>query len=266
MPSYVIGGASRGLGYEYLRNLSADNSNIVIGLVRDKAAVEDKLARDNITNVHILQADLTDHKALLDAAEETSSLTGGSLDVLIVNGAYVSNETASLAPTQFIGREDFLKSDLKTSFLTNVLGPWYTINCFLSLIRVGITKKIIVISTGMSDPDFAQIAGIPSSVPYTVSKAGTNMLVTKYSIELKPDGIIVLALSPGLVNTKEKAPTPEELSQYAVLFAQFKSYAPDFVGPISPKESVEAQLKVIKKVTMDDSGKFLSHHGTKTWL
>ncbi|KAH7378921.1 hypothetical protein BKA64DRAFT_750149 [Cadophora sp. MPI-SDFR-AT-0126] len=266
MPSYVIAGASRGLGYEYLRNLSADASNIVIGMVRDKAAVKDKLARDNITNVHILQADLTDQKALLVAAEETSSLTGGSLDFLIVNGAYVSYETAGLAPTQFIGREDFLVSELKTSFLTNVLGPWCTINCFLPLIRAGITKKIIVISTGMSDPDFAQIAGIPGSVPYTVSKAGTNMLVTKYSIELKAEGIIVLALSPGLVNTQEKKFTPEESAQYAILLTQFKSYAPNFVGPISPKESVGAQLKVITKVTIEDSGKFLSHHGTKIWL
>lgn len=44
----------------------------------------------------------------------------------------------------------------------------------------------------------------------------------------------------------------------------FKSYAPDFTGPISPKESAEAQLKVIRKVTMEDSGKFL-FHGTKVW-
>ena len=39
---------------------------------------------------------------------------------------------------------------------------------------------------------------------FRISKAGTNMLVTKYAIELKSEGIIVLALSPGLVNTLEK--------------------------------------------------------------
>jgi hypothetical protein len=31
-----------------------------------------------------------------------------------------------------------------------------------------------------------------------------NMVATKYSIELKQEGIVVLALSPGLVNTQEK--------------------------------------------------------------
>lgn len=31
------------------------------------------------------------------------------------------------------------------------------------------------------------------------------MIVTKYSIELKADGITVIALSPGLVDTREKA-------------------------------------------------------------
>lgn len=129
--------------------------------------VKAKLVDDNITGVHILQADFIDLKALSVAAEDTSRLTGGRIDFLIVNGAFVSEETADISPTQFIGREDLLKSDLQQSFLTNVLGPWYTINSFLPLVRAGATKKIIVISTGMADPDFAQVAGVSTAVPYT---------------------------------------------------------------------------------------------------
>lgn len=117
--------------------------------------------------MHVLQADLVDYKALSIAAEQVSQITGGSVDFLIVNGAYVSHETADISPTQFIGKEDLLKSDLEKSFLTNVLGPLYTINSFLPLIRSGTTKKIIVISTGMADPDFAQVAGVSNAVTYT---------------------------------------------------------------------------------------------------
>ena len=79
----------------------------------------------------------------------------------------MSAVTAAMPPTSFIGKEELLKEDMETSFLTNVLGPWYTINAFLELVRTGETKKIIVTSTGMSDPAFAEIAGIPGAAPYT---------------------------------------------------------------------------------------------------
>lgn len=62
MPSCLVTGASRGIGFEFLRQLSADPANTVIALVRDKAAtqkkVDDELAR---ANVHVLQADITDY-------------------------------------------------------------------------------------------------------------------------------------------------------------------------------------------------------------
>ncbi len=125
------------------------------------------------------------------------------LDYLIVNGAYISSATAPLAPTDFVGKEGLLKDELMTSVLTNVLGPMYAINAFLPLIRKGETKKIFVISTGMADPKFAELAGVPTAVPYTSSKAAVNMVVVKYAIELKQEGIMIVALSPGLVNTAE---------------------------------------------------------------
>jgi NAD(P)-dependent dehydrogenase (short-subunit alcohol dehydrogenase family) len=151
--------------------LCSHSANLVVGLVRNKAAVDAKLAGDKISNVQIMDADLTDYNALYRAAEETSKFIGGSLDYLIVNGAYTSPDTAPIAPSQYVGKEDYLKSELTTSFLTNVLGPLYTINAFLPLIRKGAAKKIVVISSGLSDPEFAQICGLPGSVPYTYGAA-----------------------------------------------------------------------------------------------
>lgn len=94
MPSYLITGASRGLGYAFLQHLSQDPSNIVIGLVRNKAAAEEKVQKDGLKNVHIIQADIVDIPALKKAAEETAQLTGGSLDVLINNAAWMSEKSA----------------------------------------------------------------------------------------------------------------------------------------------------------------------------
>jgi short-subunit dehydrogenase len=85
MPSYVVTGVSRGLGvsftcplpsrsksvfyyqYEFLRQLSSDPENTVIGLVRDKPATDKKLPEElkgQLSKVHILQADITDYDTL----------------------------------------------------------------------------------------------------------------------------------------------------------------------------------------------------------
>ena len=77
MPSYLITGASRGLGYAWLKFLSSSQTNTVIGLVRDKATTEKRLAADNITNVHLLTADVTDVISLHLAADRISDITGG---------------------------------------------------------------------------------------------------------------------------------------------------------------------------------------------
>lgn len=51
--------------FEFLRHLSENPKNTVFGLVRDKAAVDEKVAAEIARkNIHIIQADTTDYKAL----------------------------------------------------------------------------------------------------------------------------------------------------------------------------------------------------------
>jgi NAD(P)-dependent dehydrogenase (short-subunit alcohol dehydrogenase family) len=190
--------------YELLRQLSSDPSNTVIGTARTPSKVTDQLAQDNLTrsnNIHIFAADLDDPKTLATAASEIAAAGHKSIDYLIVNGAYVSGETGGLPPTAFAGQEDLLERELTQSIRTNTIGPLYTINAFLPLIRAGRAKTIIVISTGMADVEFTRISGIPIAIPYAASKAATNMVVAKFAAELKSEDIKVVALSPGLVKT-----------------------------------------------------------------
>jgi hypothetical protein len=110
MPSYVVTGASRGLGvrsppslskpkltrklqYAFIQKLASNPSNVVIGLVRNKEATLTRLAKDKLQNVHVFEADIVGYPALQKAADEVSKITGGGLDVLINNAAYVSEES-----------------------------------------------------------------------------------------------------------------------------------------------------------------------------
>jgi len=267
MPSYVVTGANRGLGYAFVKHLASVEGNTVIGLARKKPAAEERLAKDGIKNVRILEADITDVKALQAAAEETAEITGGSLDILINNAGLVSDK--SRWSTVIDPKPEELEEDMMSSFKANVVGVAHTVNAFLPLIRKGGVKKVITLSTGMADMDLINQFSLAIAGPYSISKAATNALVTKYNAALgKSEGILFLAISPGVVDTSEGAPMSEEdIAGVQAMFAAFASYAPHFKGPITPEESVRLQMDVIEKATVETmGGAFVSHFGNKQWL
>jgi len=267
MPSYLVTGASRGLGYAFVRHLASIPGNTVIGMVRNKDATLARLSKDNITNISLVQADITDRSALTTAFNEVKTLTNGSLDVLINNAALIDDNSAF--KTLLDDDLAILEQDLTASFRANVVGVANTVNIFLPLIRAGTEKKIITISSGMADTELINRFGVPVAAPYSISKAATNALVAKYNAALgKSEGILFLALSPGLVDTSEGKPMSEQAVQGAqAMGALFQAYAPDFKGPISPERSVEMCLEVIGRATVEkDGGGFVSHFGNKQWL
>lgn len=267
MPSYLITGASRGLGYAFARHLAAIPGNTVIGMVRNKDTTLARLEKDGITNVSIVQADITDRDALKATYAEVEKITKGSLDILINNAALVDESSAY--KTLLDDDPAALEEDLMSSFRANVVGVANTINLFLPLVRAGKEKKIITISTGMADTELINRFSVPIAAPYSISKAATNALVAKYNAALgKSEGLLFLALSPGLVDTSEGKPMSEQAIQGAqAMGAMFQEYAPDFKGPITPEQSVEMCLKVIEDATVETyGGAFVSHFGNKQWL
>ncbi|KAK7063705.1 hypothetical protein R3P38DRAFT_2756566 [Favolaschia claudopus] len=90
MSSYVVTGASRGIGLEFVKQLSANDKNQVFAVVRNKskATFLQDLSRKNVT---IVEADVTDAKALGLAAAEVAKATGNKLDYLINNAGSSTN-------------------------------------------------------------------------------------------------------------------------------------------------------------------------------
>ena len=132
MPSYLITGASRGLGYAWLKHLSFSQTNTVIGLVRNKAATEERLAADNVTNVHLLPADITDVESLYLAADAVFNITGGGLDILINNAGLLTERSAF--ENVYNLSQEVLEADLMDSFKVNVVGLANAIKAFMPLV------------------------------------------------------------------------------------------------------------------------------------
>ncbi|KAI1654477.1 NAD(P)-binding protein [Daldinia decipiens] len=274
MPSYVIMGASRGLGFEFLRQLSEDPAAVVIGLARDKDWTEKKVSSQiGRSNIHILHGDLDDYKSIKKAAEDAAKITGGGLDYLIANAAAFSSKSGLLTFNDMADDPEGLEEDLLKSFKANVVGNIHLFNYFLPLIRKGEAKKVISISTGIADYDFVRETDYEIAGSYTTSKAALNLAVVEYHAQFHHEGILFFSISPGVVatdgqNAAGDNKSEKELENRQKMFDKFAKYAPHFKGPMTPEESVKLVMKVIYNASLErgDGGSFVSHLGTRQWL
>jgi NAD(P)-dependent dehydrogenase (short-subunit alcohol dehydrogenase family) len=99
MVSWAVTGATRGIGFGFIDNLSSDPDNQVFALIRNLATADAlKTLAAERKNVHIVVTDLSSPEKLKQAAEEISKTTEGSLDVLMLNAGSDAGETGTLPP------------------------------------------------------------------------------------------------------------------------------------------------------------------------
>ncbi|KAI6086393.1 putative short chain dehydrogenase [Hypoxylon rubiginosum] len=273
MAVYVITGVSRGIGFEFLHQLSKDPNNTIVGIVRDKSTTLSKVSEDaelkGRSNIHILEADLTSYDALKNAAAETAKITGGAIDYLIGNAGYISHFDA-YDPISVLGEKPKeLESELTKLINIHVVANIHLYNLFMPLILAGKTKKVIVISSGFADLDLTNKFDLDLSALYAISKSAMNMVTAKFSAEYKKQGVLFLSICPGMVDVGHyKNSTPEQLQSLGGGLVKFADYAPNFKGPDTPEASTQAVKSVWEKASVDngDGGAFLSHFGNKQWL
>ncbi|KAH7310538.1 hypothetical protein B0I35DRAFT_463179 [Stachybotrys elegans] len=267
MPSYLVTGANRGIGFGYLRHISNDSANTVIGIVRDKAATEKKVAEElpGRTNIHIVEAQITNYESLKKTVPQVSEITGGSIDYIIANAAATGSD---IPISYFAENPEKWESETSELMQLNVTANVHLFLLYLPLLRKGQVKKVIQISSGMADIDMISRFQVTNGPIYSMTKAAANAVVAKFDAEYRKEGILFMSISPGFVQTSHKPATPEELEMYAGMIAAFKSYAPDFNGPITVDESATAVLSVIHNSSIEKGhgGAFISHKGSKQWL
>lgn len=88
-----------------------------------------------------------------------------------------------------------------TLFRVNVVGNVHVFNLFLPLIKKGAVKKVVGISSGMSDLDAVVDYEFSDSAPYSISKVALNMVTAKYHAAYSGSGIIFMNVCPGTVDT-----------------------------------------------------------------
>ncbi|KAI0638077.1 NAD-P-binding protein [Trametes polyzona] len=231
--SWLITGASRGIGLELVRQLLESPNNVVIAACRnpEKASTLKALKDSAKGALHIIQLDVSDADNIRAIAKDLETILGDKgLDYLVNNAAIGIYDSAfNVQPQALID-----------TFRTNVIGPAVLAQVALPFLEKGREKKILnVSSTGGS---IASVDSIEHPVhklvaSYSMSKAALNMLTYKQKVE-RPD-LIAITMCPGWVKT-------DMGGQEAKL---------------EPEESVAGIIKVITSATPADSGKYLRYNG-----
>ncbi|KAK1963306.1 short-chain dehydrogenase [Colletotrichum sublineola] len=270
MPSYLVTGANRGIGWALLRHISDDANNIVIGTVRNKAAVEKKISGElgSRSNVHIVELEITSYDSIKNSVNVVSEITGDKLDYIIANAGYISKWSAYDSLGSLGDTPQQLEEDLLHAFKVNVIGNIHLFNNYMPLVMKGNVKKVIVIGSGLADNDLTNQYRLDLSGPYSISKGAVNVAVSKFHAQYAGDGILFLSLSPGLVETGLN----DNLSQHQLenamrLGAIFEQYAPGFKSK-APEDAAKDVMKVIYESSLENGrgGAFISHLGSKQWL
>ncbi|KAL8858282.1 MAG: hypothetical protein Q9178_005145 [Gyalolechia marmorata] len=272
MSVYVITGVSKGIGFELVKQISEDPKNLVVGLVRDKAGTEKKVAAKlgDRSNVHILHGDLSSYDSLKQAAADTAKIVGErGIDYLVANGAFVTTFDFYDPIGVLADKVEELEDVLLKSIQTNVVGNIHLFNLFLPLVMKGKVKKVIHISSGHADLDLINDLEIETSALYSAAKAAMNVIVAKFNAQYKKDGVLFVSISPGAIEVGHFVnATPEQIQSLTGFMGKLSTYAPHFKGFTPVDEAIPVIKSTWEKASIDNgnSGAFISHFGNKQWL
>jgi NAD(P)-dependent dehydrogenase (short-subunit alcohol dehydrogenase family) len=216
MTTYLITGANRGIGLEYCRQLQARGDQVIATCRQPSPDLE-------ALGVRIESGlDLTDEAAITGLVER---LAGLPLDGLILNAGIL--EATTLAALDL--------ESLRRQFEVNALAPLRLVRALLDHLAAG--AKVALMTSRMGSIDDNSSGG---SYGYRMSKAALNMAGKSLAIDLKPRGIAVAILHPGLVRTR---------------MVNFNPQA------IPPEEAVRGLLARIDALTLASSGSFWHANG-----
>ena len=178
--TYVVTGASGGIGREIALNLLGDGANVALAARSDGVDETASLssAEDRALPV---RTDVTDEDDVAALIDETIDAFGGVDGV--VNNAGIAGPTA---PMEAVSVEEW-----ERTMAVNVRGPFLVTKHAISHLREADRGSVVTISS---------ISGkrpLPHRTPYTSSKMAVIGLTRTLAFELGDDDVTVNAVCPG---------------------------------------------------------------------
>ena len=216
MSTVFVTGANRGIGLEYCRQLQ-QRGDQVIAVCRQSSPELDAIDVEIESGVDLANE--------ANRAHLVRRLTGRSLDTVILNAGLLVS----------MGLDDLDPEAIRRQFEVNALAPLLLARSLVPLMPWG--SRLALMTSRMGSIDDNSSGG---SYGYRMSKVALNIAGKSLAVDLKPDGIAVAILHPGLVRTR---------------MIQFNPRG------VSPEQSVRGLLTRIDGLTLDNSGTFWHANG-----
>jgi NAD(P)-dependent dehydrogenase (short-subunit alcohol dehydrogenase family) len=214
MADWLVTGSNRGIGLELCRQLTA-RGDTVIAVCRSASAELDGLGVRVEAGI-----ELTDEASI---TELITRLKGLPLAGAILNAGILEPD----------GLDDLDAASVRRQFEVNALAPLLLSHALLD--NLGNGSKLALITSRMGSIDDNGSGGYYG---YRLSKTALNMAGRSLAIDLRPRGIAVAILHPGMVATRMVG----------------------FSG-IPPAEAAQGLLARIDAVTLETSGSFWHANG-----
>ncbi len=216
MATYLVTGANRGIGFEYCRQLQARGDSVIAVC---RTATEDLKALGVRLEDGI---DVTSDAAVASLHERLGET---EIDVLINNAGIIKRVT--------LDHLDF--DSIREQFEINALGALRVTQVLLPRLKAGAKVALMTSRMGSISDNTSG-----SSYGYRMSKVALSMAGKSLSHDLKPLGIAVAILHPGLVQTR---------------MTNFTA------SGITPEASVRGLLALIDQLTLENTGTFWHSNG-----
>jgi NAD(P)-dependent dehydrogenase (short-subunit alcohol dehydrogenase family) len=223
MPSVLITGANRGLGFEFAKQYARDGYR-VFATARERGPALETLQKQH-DNLSLHALEVTDAKSVRALASELKS---EPIDILINNAGTMGPKAQSLGQIDYDGFLDTLR--------INTLGPLRVAEAFIESVASSQRKLMVAITSGMGS--ISDSSG--GSYAYRASKAALNMSFHNLGMDLKSRGIIAVVINPGWVQTDMGGTH----------------------APTTPEDSISAMRKVFDSLTLADAGSFKNYRGS----
>lgn len=235
----MVTGANKGLGLAIARGLLELGVTVYLGARDPGRGAEAHAGLSAFGDAaRLVRLDVTDHDSVAGAVEVIDR-EAGVLDILVNNAGIVVHPIRPPSETSV--------DDVRRSYETNVFGVIAVTNAVLPLLRrssgariVNLTSDLGSLTLAAANPEF------PALLSYNSAKAALNAVTLTYANELRADGILVNAVSPGSVATDQNGHqglhTPEAGARLPIRMATLPAGGPTGTAVTADDELAQQPL------------------------
>jgi len=240
--TYLVTGASSGLGLEFVKQLAGRTGTHVVATCRKKVssatgidAISSVPAADGSTVTILEGIDVASEDCKTKLVEGLTEADCKSIDVVIHNAGIMGSKDK-----QSQSFENCTTEMMLNTVNLNGMGPLRVQQALHSNGFMGSSAgKVVVITSGLGSIGDNTSGGFYA---YRASKALVNMVTKSMAADLKPMGVSVMALAPGFVATEFGGFGPENLAK---------------MGAMTAEKSIGQMIQAIDDLSLETTGRFV---------